>query len=142
VKKWFVATLILKCEIEGESTIPGEWTCIQQIHLIREATREGAYEKAMRIGISEELSYANVEGNKVFWTFVGLENLEQLDRNVIRDGMEVWGRVFYSEDPTALTVEKEGLSVFHFDQIKDLTALEILENGIETRLVCNRIRSQ
>ncbi len=68
---------------------------------------------------------------------MGFENLEELMSKTIRDGTEIWGRVIATQSPEALVVEKDSLSVFYIDEIRQLTAVEILEDGIETRLVCN-----
>jgi len=138
--EWFVVSVILKCEIAGEPTIPSEWTCLHQIHVLRAANREIAFIKAIKIGKSLEASYINAEGQDVTWTFVGLENLEELPSKVIRDRAEICGRIFSTQSPEALVVEKEGLSVFYIDEIRHLTAQEILENGISSRLVCNRVK--
>jgi hypothetical protein len=137
---WYVATIILKCEVAGEATTPDEWTCLQQIHVLRASDRDVAYEKAIMLGKSLEQSYLNAEEQDVTWTFIGLENLEELSKNVIRDGTEIWGRIFYTQSPDNLVVEKEGLSVFYIDEIRQLAASEIIEDGVETRLVCNRVK--
>jgi hypothetical protein len=137
---WYVATIILKCEVAGEATTPNEWTCLQQIHVLRASDREVAYGKAIMLGKSFENSYLNAGEQDVTWTFVGLENLEELSEKVIRDGTEIWGRVFSTQSPDNLVAEKEGLSVFFIDEIHHLTASEIMEGGIETRLVCNRVK--
>jgi hypothetical protein len=137
---WYVASIILKCEVAGEPTIPTEWTCLQQIHVLRASDREVAYGKAIELGKSLEHPYLNAEEQDVTWTFVGLENLEELSEKVIRDGTEIWGRIFSTQSPDDLVVEKEGLSVFYIDEIRHLTAREIIEDGIETRLVCNRVK--
>ncbi len=139
---WYVATIILKCEVEQKPTTDGEWTCIQQIHLLRAPNQETAYQNAIKLGISQEHSYLNMQGEKVTWRFVGLENLEELDTKTIRDGTEIWGSVFYTESPEALVVEKHGLSVFFNESIANLTAEEILKDGFESRLVCNRVKNQ
>jgi len=141
MQTWYVVTIILKCEIAGEPTIPNEWTCLQQIHVIRATDREMAFDKAIEIGKSLEVLYLNEREENVSWAFVGLENLEELSSKVIRDGTEIWGRIFLTQSPDALVVDKDGLSVFHIDEIRDLTAREILEEGIKTRLVCNRIKN-
>jgi hypothetical protein len=139
--KWFVATIILKCEVDGKPTIPGEWTCVEQIHLVRGSNRDDAYEKALSLGESQETSYQNAERKAVTWKFTGLENLEELASKRVRDGIEVRGRIFHTENPEAFTPEKEGLSVFYEDELLDVTAAEILASGIETKLVCNRVKS-
>jgi hypothetical protein len=137
---WFVATIIIKCEIAGEPSLPGEWTCSQQIYAIHAYDREIAYEKAKNIGKSQEVSYLNADGQEIIWKFVGLENLEELPKQIIKDGTEVWGRVFHTSDPNALVVDHEGLSVFYEEGIKNVEASEIVKNGQETKLICNRIR--
>ncbi len=136
---WFVATVIFKSEIEGEPS-PDEWMCSQDINVIRAPNREIAYEKAINIGKSHEHSYQNMYGDKVVWTFVGLENLEELSNKVIRDGTEVWGRIFHSNNPDDLVVSKEGLNVFFSNEYKNLPAYEILKHDPKFKLVYNRIR--
>ena len=138
---WYVAHLILKCDVAGEPTEPDEWTCIEQIHAIRASDREMAYEKAMAIGKEHEQIYKNSLGQDVSWTFVGLEDLQELLSKSIRDGTEVWGRVFYTNSPNDLVVDKDHLWVFYHDQIAHLTAAEILEDEPETKLVCNRVKN-
>jgi hypothetical protein len=140
-KKWYVTTIILKCEAEKESAVKNEWTCIQQIHVIRAYDREEAYAKAIELGKAEETTYLNYQEKEVNWKFVGLENLEELLEKRIRNGTEIWGRVFYTQSTDALVVEKGGLSVFYVDEIGHLTAEEIIECGFETRLVCNRVKN-
>ena len=139
-QEWYVATVILKCEVAGESSFPDERTCLQQIHVLRALDREVAYDKAIELGKSLELSYLNSDAQEVSWTFIGLENLEELSDKVIRDGTEIWGRIFYTNTLDALVAEKEQLSVFYIDEIRHRTAKEIIEDGVETRLVCNRVK--
>ena len=101
-----MSTIILKCEIAGEPSIPNEWTCIQQINVLRAENRDIAYERAMMIGKSQEATYLNDIGQQISWKFVGLENLEELSNKVIKDGTEIWGRVFHTNNPTSLVVAK------------------------------------
>ena len=139
--RWFVATIILKCEIAGEPSTPGEWTCSQQVFVLRSENPETAYEKAVNIGKSQETTYQNVDGQVVTWIFVGLENVEELRSKVIKDSTEIWGRIFHTTDPSSLVVGKEGLSVYFEEEIRDLTADELIEEGQGTKLVCNRVRT-
>ena len=141
ILKWFVVTIILKCEVDGKPTVPGEWTCIEQIHLVRALNRDNAFEKALSLGKSQETSYQNAVGKTVTWKFIGLENLEELSKKRVKDGIEVRGRIFHTENPEAFTPEKEGLTVFYEDELLELTAADILTNHIESRLVCNRVKS-
>jgi hypothetical protein len=137
---WYVATIILKCEVAAEPVDPDEWTCIQNIHVLRASDREEAYQKALELGKSGEVTYLNSDGQDVTWKFVGLQFLEELLTKTIRDGTEIWGHVFHSQNPDALVVEKEGLDVFCIDQIRHLTAEQILADGSESRLVYNRVK--
>ena len=139
-KVWFVSTIILKCEIEEEPSIPNEWTCIQQINILHAENREIAYDKAIMLGQSQETTYLNATGQQISWKFVGLENLEELSTKTIKDGTEIWGRVIHTNNPTSLVVNKNGLSVFFDDEIKNFKAKEIIIEGQETKLICNRIK--
>jgi hypothetical protein len=121
---WYVATLILKCEIENDPQIPA--TCFEQIHLIEARDGDNAYEKALQIGNSVEHSYKNYQGNTVYWEFVGLENLEEIFDETIQDGTEIRSRRLLVEDPLSLVRGKDGLTVFLSDHIRNKTAEEIL----------------
>lgn len=138
---WFIATIILKCEIEGRPSIPGEWTCTQSIYLLRASDRDQAYAKALRLGNSQEVSYKNANAEVVTWKFIGLENIEELSVRNLRDETEIWGRVFHTQDPEAMIVEKSELSVYFNDEIQNMKAEEIIKNGQGTKLVCNRIKT-
>lgn len=137
---WYVVTVILKCEIHGQPTLPDEWSCIQSVYLIRASSADDAYDKAIVLGKNQETSYQNSDGEVVDWKFVGLENVEELSQRSITNNIEVWGRAFASNDPEALTVSKEGLSIFYDEMVKNIPASKLLENEPETRLVCNRIQ--
>ena len=136
---WYVATVILKCQINGQPKLPGEWTCIQSIYVLRAVSADDAYEQALQLGKEKETSYLNSDGGIVDWEFVGLENVEELSQKTITRNTEVWGRVFASNDPTRLTVTKEGCSIYYDETVKDIPASELLEDEPETRLLCNRL---
>lgn len=137
---WYVVTIIIKCEINGLSLVSGEWSCIQSIHLIKASSNSDAFEKATLLGKEKETSYMNSGGELVEWKFVGLENLENLTRKTISDGLEIWGRYFQSNNPSALVVNKERLSIYFDEEICDVPANKIIEDGIDSKLVINRIR--
>jgi hypothetical protein len=137
---WFIATIITKCEIAGKPSNTGEWTCSEQIFVLRAPNRDTAYQYALEIGKSQETSYRNIEGQDVSWVFVGLENLEELPNNVIRDRTEITGCIFHTADPDALVVEQEGLSVYYQEEIKNIFVDELLKDNPETKLIYNRIR--
>jgi hypothetical protein len=136
---WYVVTVIMKCLVNRQPTIPGEWRCTQSIYLLRAVSSDDAYDKAITLGKDQENSYNNSDGEAVDWEFVGLENVEELSQRSISNNIEVWGRVFSSNDPSALTVSKEGLSIYYDEMVKDIAVENLLDNEPESRLVCNRV---
>lgn len=95
---WYVATLIIRCRVENQ---PAPWTCDEQVRVIRAANDDEAYDKAVALGKSEETVYKNGDGEDVFWEFIGLEDLTELD-SAIRDGTEIRSRLFGHQDPASL----------------------------------------
>jgi hypothetical protein len=108
--KWYVATLIMLCKVTNEMS--ELFTCDEQIRLIRATDSEQAYEKALRFGKDEEHSYMNSDGNEVFWEFIGLEDLEELFDETIRDGREIRSRISNQLRPFDRIRVKEDLTVF------------------------------
>ncbi|MBA3873805.1 MAG: DUF4288 domain-containing protein [Anaerolineae bacterium] len=107
---WYIATLVIAIKVEdvGDDVDP---TCEEQIRAIRAPNAEAAYEKALQIGKSEETAYLNMYGQTVTWTFVGLDDLDELD-NRMHDGVEIRSRLFGHLTPTSLVRAKADLSVF------------------------------
>lgn len=103
----FVAVLILEAVVRGPS--PEEPLFEQQIHVFDAADPEAAYQRAVFLGKSEELSYRNPDGEKVEWTFRGLHDLQELAPSP--DATEVYS--FFLRGARAFEViPKEDLLVF------------------------------
>jgi hypothetical protein len=126
---WYVVTLILKCMIEGQSQRP--ITCFEQIHLIEAGEDTYAYDKALRLGKSQEHSYNNDEGKTISWEFVGIQNLEEILDETIHDGIEIRNRRLLVDDPLTLVRDKDGLTVFISENIRNQTAEEILSKTVD-----------
>ena len=124
---WYVVTMIMRCKVAGEVGVPDTW---EQIHMIRAADKMSAYEKALRLGRSEETSYLNYKGATVSWEFVGLENLEGLLDGVIRDGTEIRSRYLRVDNPDTLVRTKDELTIFKEEELAQKTAWEILSQDV------------
>lgn len=107
-KQWYVATLIIRCRVANE---PAPYTCDEQIRLIRARSPEKAYEKAIKLGKEQEVNYLNENGEDVYWEFLGLEELHELEEP-IRDSLEIRSRLSEQIDPALKVVPKERLWVF------------------------------
>jgi uncharacterized protein DUF4288 len=107
-QKWYIATLIIRSRVGDE---PGPYTCDEQIRVIRAFNADAAYEKAVQISTGEEQTYENSDGENVFWEFVGLEDLEELD-SAIRDGTDIRSRLFGHPNPESLVSLRERLQIF------------------------------
>ncbi len=99
-EKWYVATLIIKSRLTDR--VQESWTCDEQVRLLRASSEQIAYEKAIMLGQQEEHSYPAVDGGMVYWEFVGLADLAELDAESIQDGIEIKSRLFSHPDPAAL----------------------------------------
>ena len=107
---WYIATLIIRCRIEKKK--PQKLFAFEErVCALRASSDENAYQKAVQLGRDSEHSYVGVHNQMVYWEFVGLEDLEQLD-GAIRDGSEIRYRFRRSADPSRLANPKEKLSIF------------------------------
>lgn len=109
-QKWYVVTLLMRCDVGRDSI--GPWTCDEQIKLIRATNPETAYAKSIRVCEGENQSYLNSDGETVYWTCIGLVNLEELFDERIQDGVEIRSRIFQHDDPDTLIPNKAKLSIF------------------------------
>jgi hypothetical protein len=114
--RWYVAVLILECEVLAPSD---EGALIDhQLRLIRAADADTAYQRAQFVGRSEETEYKNPDGRQVRWRFRGLHDLTELKASDITDGVEVYS--FRLRAERALEVlPKEQLTVFWLDRLRD-----------------------
>lgn len=107
---WFVAVLVLESSIE-EGWSDSDSSIDIQYRLIRAASAEDAYERALTLGRQAEHSYENPYGQICVWSFMGLKDLQEVVEDELTDGVEVYG---FIDDGTALhhVVPKELLTVF------------------------------
>lgn len=110
--RWYVAKLILQCRVGDDDS--GPWTCDEQIRVINATDDDQAYEKALRIGKGQEHNYQNVYSEIVRWSFIGLNDLERLDEDVIKDGTEITSRLLKTENPSSLVTPKKQLSALYW----------------------------
>jgi len=96
--QWFVAVRLVRCRV-GEHQYEN-FLCDQQIRLIQGLDHEGALEKALLIGAAEEHHYLNEDGETVYWEFVGIVQLEELE--TLHDGLEIHSSFIRSDEPAAL----------------------------------------
>jgi hypothetical protein len=127
---WFAATIVMKCRID--ETPEDLITCFEQIHLIEADDGNSAFEKALLLGKSREHSYKNYQEKIVHWDFVGLQNLEEILDETIHDGIEICSRQKLVEDPQSLVRDKDRLTIFIAEKIRNKTAKEILSESENT----------
>lgn len=124
-KKWYIAVLVISSNV-NKTLKELEPLIDLQFRLIRASDPEAAYQTVMEIGRAEHHVYKNEDGKDVEWIFQGLNDLRELDEKKIVSGMEVYSRILRA-DSGELVVPKEELTVFWYEQTKDKTAEEILE---------------
>lgn len=123
--RWYVAEMIVRCRV-GKS--PGRKTLYdKQIKVLRASHGEAAYERALELGKAENHSYKNSVGQKVYWEFVGLGNLELLQEKKISDGTEIHSRLERGS-PKSEVRRKRDLTVFWAERNKHKTARELLNS--------------
>jgi hypothetical protein len=107
--KWYVAEVIVRCRAGKASKRRTLYD--RQIKVLRAATDELAYERALELGRAENHSYKNSAGEKVSWEFLGLGNLEELLEKTISDGTEIHSRLERG-NPKSQVRRKRDLTVF------------------------------
>jgi|ERR1700722_10241770 len=121
--KWYVAELIVRCRVGKGSG--KKFLYDHQIKVLQASNHEMAYQKALKLGKTENHSYKNSAGEKVFWEFVGLSNLNELFENEICDGTEIHSRLERG-NPKKQIRQKRDLTVFWGERNKHKTAGELL----------------
>jgi uncharacterized protein DUF4288 len=121
--KWYVAELIVCCRVGKGSG--KNFLYDHQIKVLQASNHEMAYQKALKLGRTENHSYKNSAGAKVFWEFIGLANLNMLLENEICDGTEIHSRL-QSGNPKNEIQSKRDLTVFWGERNKRKTAGELL----------------
>jgi hypothetical protein len=87
--EWYIAELINEITIEGN---PGN-VVHRNFMLVNASSPEEAYQKALDLGSSSEVTYDNPEGKQVSIHFRGLGDL-----SVIQDKLEHGAELMYSEE--------------------------------------------
>jgi len=123
-QRWFVAVLIVKVFVIGKSEKRPLFD--RQFRLLRAASVEQAYRKALKLGEDAGFSYKNPNGDLVRWKFVGLADLDSIDAVKIEDGMEVYSSVRRGNPERAIR-SKHQLEAFWFEAnkgkpLKELTS--------------------
>ena len=123
--KWYVAEVIIRCRVGKASKRRTLYD--RQIKVLRAATDEVAYDRALELGRAENQSYKNSAGEKVSWEFLGLGNLELLHEKTISDGTEIHSRLERG-NPKSEVRRKRDLTVFWAERDKHKTAGELLNS--------------
>jgi hypothetical protein len=120
--RWYVATLIFRCLINGKDGNPycgtdRETPEVQrEVLLLQSHSPEAAYdlalERARYRGEKVYMAYTNASGETVSWEFAGLEDLVELPLRRTLDGAIVWGRSVLGLPASSLVYPKDMLSVF------------------------------
>ena len=124
--QWYVAEIIVRCRVGKPSNRQALYD--RQIKVLRAATDEAAYDRALELGKAENHSYKNSAGEKVFWEFAGLGNLEVLHEKRISDGTEIHSRL-EKGSPKSEVRRKRDLTVFWAERNKHKTAGELLNSA-------------
>jgi hypothetical protein len=86
---WFCAELEFRTTVAGEDGLVAESSFV----LIAADTEEGAHAKAREIGLSNQTTYLNGDGEEVRWTFIEVLDLQRIDADAPGDGVEVFSRL-------------------------------------------------
>lgn len=98
--KWWCATIIICSSVIDEED--GRTLCDEQIYLLKADDLESATKKAAEIGKRQEHSYESIQGQTVYWRFVGLQNVNELSDQDIVDGSEIRSKLVRVADPRIL----------------------------------------
>jgi hypothetical protein len=124
-ESWYMAVLVLESSVEGETAYMP--LIDLQYRLVRASQVDDAYHKAHEIGVSEEQSYSNADGEVVSWKFAGLHDLVEITDQELVHGTEVYSTILRNP-PDDYVVPKDRLTQYFFEANKDKTAREIIED--------------
>jgi len=109
VQRWYVAVLIVKVVVAGQREKRPLFD--RQFKLIRAASHEKAYAKALKIGKAAGFWYKNPGSKRVSWKFVGLADLDLIRESELKDGVEIYSFVKRGNPERAIR-RKPGLEIF------------------------------
>ncbi len=69
----------------------------EQFRLIEAHNEEEAFLKARFIGVKNENSFENIEGETINWNFIDVAYVKELDS--LKDGLELFSTTHEAEDP-------------------------------------------
>ena len=91
---WFSAKLIFVTEMrnaEDDDPLREE-----SIRVFRAVDEQGAIDRAASVGKSAEHEYLNEQGETVRWTFLRVDEVQDLCEETLEDGMEVFSRITHA----------------------------------------------
>ena len=121
-KKWYLAVLLVKVTVAGENDKRPLFD--RQFRLLRAASHEGAFKKALRLGKQENQSYKNFSRKVVKWRFMGLADLVVVSEAELADGVEVYSTVRRGDLEREIS-RKADLGVFWYEANKHRTQGEL-----------------
>jgi hypothetical protein len=121
VMHWYVATIILRCMIDGRESNPfvGEDRTVPAVYrlvmLLQSHSPEAAYDLALERAPS--CSWAGTGGKLASgefysWEFAGLEDIEELSGGRIFDGVIPWGRCALGLPSSSFIFPKDEMHLF------------------------------
>jgi hypothetical protein len=121
---WYSAVLVVRARVGDEW--PDDSLIDHQVRLIQAVDPEAAYVRALALGPSAAHSYANADGVRVSWEFVGLADLDEIQAVDLEDGIEVysWPGRGRAED---IVLPKEKLAVFWVQANEDRPVRDFLD---------------
>lgn len=90
---WFISKIVFNISSENTAHKP---QFDEQLRLIAASSREEAFVKARKLGLSEEESFLNDQNNKVKWEFINVAEIVPLDG--LEDGMEIYSNVYETDE--------------------------------------------
>ena len=116
--RWYVATVILRCLVDGRECNPHSGVgkedekdrpaVYRMVYLLRDINAEVAYQHALDLGRAAGAVYAHRNGSV---EFAGLEDLHEFDCE-LKDGMLLWMRCTHGLSAKHFVRTKEDLSAF------------------------------
>lgn len=90
---WYIAKIVYRIICgSGEHTPQYE----EQLRLVEAASKSEAFEKALQMGIKEEVQFLNQQQKLVQWKFINVSELYRLHE--VADGSEIYSRIEEKED--------------------------------------------
>jgi hypothetical protein len=105
---WYAAQLLFQSS--GPEARP---LCEERVVLVRAASEAAALRRVLVYGKAEQHSYRNVYGERVNWTFVGVEDLtDVIDQAMPKEGAprEVWWRFRNRTKLSLKTIREDTIS--------------------------------